>query len=94
MPDSPETLCGWINPKVLGGVLQDTAVFVLIRFPQLLRAGRSVWLSCGCPGMLFPESGIIALGTGSVNASEGQRVLAVWFGSYRSQWESLVCDHA
>lgn len=90
MPDSPEKLCGWINPEVLGGVQQDTAVFILIRFQQLLRAGRAVWLSCGCPGMLFRESGIIALCKCSVDASKDQRVLAVWFGSYRSQWESLV----
>lgn len=80
MPDSPERLCGWINPEVLGRLPQHTAVFILIRFQQLLRAGRAVWLSWHH-----------ILGTGSVDTREG---LADRFGSYRSQWESMICDHA
>lgn len=40
-------VAGLTTRCLLGRVLQHTAVFILIRFQQLLRAGRAVRLSCG-----------------------------------------------
>lgn len=64
-------VAGLTTRCLLGRVLQHTAVFILIRFQQLLRAGRGsaavLWLTWHA----IQESGIAALCTGSVDAARG-----------------------